>query len=83
MTHSTATLKLLEQYGELERLDLLSYWVYGSAARPLSSSWVRIPNVILMNTNKATTGYYNYVAVPGRLDRETRDSYELELVSHP
>ncbi|HEX3642698.1 MAG TPA: hypothetical protein VHV10_15540 [Ktedonobacteraceae bacterium] len=82
MAHSNDILELLEQYGELEQKDISSYMVYGSPCRPLSASWVQIPDAIIMNTDKIAT-YYNYVAVPTRLDRETRDSYELSLVSRP
>ena len=83
MPHSDEILELLRQYGELHQKDLSSYVVYGSPCRPLSSSWVSIPHAVLMTADKAATGYYNYVAVPVRLDRETRDSYELNLVSRP
>jgi len=81
--HSTALLALLVQYGELLGLEMASYLVYGSACRPMSAAWARIPDAVFMPSERYSTGYHTYVAVPALLDEETVRQYELTFVSHP
>jgi len=79
--HSPAMLALLVQYGELLGLEMASYLVYGSACRPMSAAWARIPDAVFMPSERYQTGYHTYIAVPTYLDEETMKSYELTFVS--
>lgn len=69
--------QLLAQYSELLGEDLSNHIVYGSPMRPMSSVWARIPDAVFMQSNKRSTGYHTFVAVPVVLEQEQVDRYEL------
>jgi hypothetical protein len=81
--HSPEIIAVLESQSELFGIDASNYIVYGSAMRPMSTSWVRIPDCMCIPVNKRLTGYHSYVIVPEVLDKETIERYELSFVSRP
>ncbi|GAC1660919.1 MAG: hypothetical protein PVS3B3_31230 [Ktedonobacteraceae bacterium] len=82
-THSPEIIAMLEKQSELFGIDTTGYIVYGSAMRPMSTTWVRIPDCMCIPANKQQTGYHSYVIVPESLGREIIERYELEFVSRP
>jgi len=82
--HTPEVLTLLKRDGDLLGQDLTNYFVYGSFNRPMDSMWARVdPAAVYIQTDKQTTGYHTYVAVPALLSAETISRYELEFVSRP
>lgn len=81
--HTPAICTLLSEFSEIMRVDLSNYIVYGSAMRPMSSTWAHIPDAVYMPADKTATGYHTYVAVPRVLSSDTVASYELTFVSRP
>lgn len=78
--YSEAIQNLLTQYGEVIGEDLSNHVVYGSPMRPMSSSWARIPDAVFMQSDKQSTGYHTFVAVPVVLGQEVVDRYELTIM---
>ncbi len=81
--HSPEILIMLQKQSDLFGIDVTSYIVYGSAMRPMSTSWVRIPGCMCIPAQKHQTGYHSYVIVPEVLRNEVITNYELEFVSRP
>lgn len=71
---------MLAGMSELFGQDLSAYTVYGSPMRPMSGTWARIDGAVYMPTDKATTGYHTYVAVPDPLALSVVANYELVFV---
>lgn len=80
-THTLEIQGLLMQHGTAGQ-DLTSFFVYGSACRPMGS-WARIDSAVYIQVSQQTTGYYTYIAVPTKLDEDTLERYDLAFVSHP
>lgn len=66
-------------YGEQESL---TYWIYASRHRPMSSSWARIEGARFVN-NTVITGVYTWLVSPRELDDSTIEGYELDLFCGP
>lgn len=78
--HTKEMIALLWKQGDLLGEYLCGHVVYGSY-RPISASWARIDNAVYIQVDEA--GYHTYVAVPGVLDNEVIERYELHFVSRP
>lgn len=84
LIHTDEMLALLEQESEARGgFDLTKFLVYGSALRPVSGIWMRIPDAAFIQVDKAATGYHTYVVVPVPLCQGEVDRYELSFVSGP
>ena len=85
MAHTPELLRTLKDTADLlEHPEIVSYMVYGSRSRPLSASWVRIPDAVFIQNDEGTrraTGYYTYVAVPTPLQAVQIASYDLTFAS--
>ena|SRR5713101_1309390 len=82
--HTPELVALLWENGELLGIDQITrYVVYGAPIRPMSSIWARIDDAVFIQSNKQSTGYCSYVAVPCNLDKEIIEKYELVFVSRP
>jgi len=81
--HTPDVCAMLTLYGERIGEDLSSHVVYGSPMRPMNSVWARIADAVYMPVDKQKTGHHTYIAVPGNLDAEVVEKYELVFVSRP
>lgn len=83
-THEVVnTLKIMADL--LDKPEVVTYVVYGSRSRPISSTWARIPDAVYIQNDQATqraTGFHTYVAVPQMLDKKIVKSYDLTFVSN-
>ncbi len=79
-THSPELLEILKNSGEG---DLSRRWVYGSPCRPIGRIWARIPGAaIYLDADREKTGYYSYVVVLAKLDKDIIDKYDFVFISH-
>jgi len=79
--HTPAMIALLQQHSKEIEMDVTAYVVYGSAMRPMSAIWARIPDAVYVQVDKQITGYHTYVLVPEPLTAATVVHNELTFIS--